>query len=235
MTSASRRCDTDWASSACAPESTSPARTASRSARSACWPTRTSTSRATSRSSPLPRSTPSPKPWSTWHRERRRWAPIPYPRGGRPRYLRQLGLYGFTGTALSMFLASTPGVERAYRRRGNAALHRTRSRRTDARRRGRRVGGRHPRGPREGRHLVADSHQECDLQLLLMTAVDGYSLQSGALLARFHWITPRPRAPEQRHARRFGHRCSRPRPLHRKGRCNPQAPTRAQSQGYQHD
>nr|WP_256098539.1 3-deoxy-manno-octulosonate cytidylyltransferase [Streptomyces agglomeratus] len=29
--------------------------------------------------------------------------PIPYPRGERPRYLRQLGLYGFTRTALSMF------------------------------------------------------------------------------------------------------------------------------------
>ncbi|WP_369394386.1 hypothetical protein AB5J72_47760 [Streptomyces sp. CG1] len=29
--------------------------------------------------------------------------PIPYPRGDRPRYLRQLGLYGFTGMALSMF------------------------------------------------------------------------------------------------------------------------------------
>ncbi|MCZ0991672.1 hypothetical protein [Streptomyces diastatochromogenes] len=29
--------------------------------------------------------------------------PIPYPRGDRPRYLRPLGLYGFTGTALSMF------------------------------------------------------------------------------------------------------------------------------------
>ncbi|MFD9967666.1 3-deoxy-manno-octulosonate cytidylyltransferase [Streptomyces sp. NPDC059011] len=29
--------------------------------------------------------------------------PIPYPRGDRPRYLRQLGLYGFTGAALSLF------------------------------------------------------------------------------------------------------------------------------------
>ena len=44
--------------------------------------------------------------------------PIPYPRGDRPRYLRQLGLYGFTGTALSLFqylpqgpLERTEGVE----------------------------------------------------------------------------------------------------------------------------
>ncbi|MEU6440414.1 3-deoxy-manno-octulosonate cytidylyltransferase [Streptomyces sp. NPDC047046] len=29
--------------------------------------------------------------------------PIPYPKGGRPRYLRQLGLYGFTGSALQHF------------------------------------------------------------------------------------------------------------------------------------
>ncbi|WP_318209457.1 MULTISPECIES: 3-deoxy-manno-octulosonate cytidylyltransferase [unclassified Streptomyces] len=29
--------------------------------------------------------------------------PIPYPRGDRPKYLRQLGLYGFTGAALSLF------------------------------------------------------------------------------------------------------------------------------------
>ncbi|MFF4173004.1 3-deoxy-manno-octulosonate cytidylyltransferase [Streptomyces sp. NPDC001744] len=44
--------------------------------------------------------------------------PIPYPRGDRPRYLRQLGLYGFTGTALRLFrqlphgpLERTEGVE----------------------------------------------------------------------------------------------------------------------------
>ncbi|MFJ3504339.1 3-deoxy-manno-octulosonate cytidylyltransferase [Streptomyces sp. NPDC090135] len=44
--------------------------------------------------------------------------PIPYPRGDRPRYRRQLGLYGFTGTALSLFqhlpqgpLERTEGVE----------------------------------------------------------------------------------------------------------------------------
>ncbi|MFD5794848.1 hypothetical protein ACFWIO_15105 [Streptomyces diastatochromogenes] len=44
--------------------------------------------------------------------------PIAYPRGDRPRYLRQFGLYGFTGTALSMFrhlpqgsLELTEGVE----------------------------------------------------------------------------------------------------------------------------
>jgi 3-deoxy-manno-octulosonate cytidylyltransferase (CMP-KDO synthetase) len=44
--------------------------------------------------------------------------PIPYPRGDRPKYLRQLGLYGFTGTALSLFrhlpqgpLERTEGVE----------------------------------------------------------------------------------------------------------------------------
>ncbi|MEV5150875.1 3-deoxy-manno-octulosonate cytidylyltransferase [Streptomyces werraensis] len=44
--------------------------------------------------------------------------PIPYPRGDRPSYLRQLGLYGFTGTALSLFrhlpqgpLERTEGVE----------------------------------------------------------------------------------------------------------------------------
>ncbi|WP_420707647.1 hypothetical protein [Streptomyces sp. NRRL S-1022] len=35
--------------------------------------------------------------------------PVPYPRGGRPRYLRQLGLYGFTRTALSMFLRLPQG------------------------------------------------------------------------------------------------------------------------------
>lgn len=44
--------------------------------------------------------------------------PIPYPRGDRPRYLRQLGLYGFTSSALSLFrhlpqgpLERTEGVE----------------------------------------------------------------------------------------------------------------------------
>ncbi|MFG2899086.1 3-deoxy-manno-octulosonate cytidylyltransferase [Streptomyces zaomyceticus] len=44
--------------------------------------------------------------------------PIPYPRGDRPRYRRQLGLYGFTGPALSLFqqlpqgpLERTEGVE----------------------------------------------------------------------------------------------------------------------------
>lgn len=44
--------------------------------------------------------------------------PIPYPRGDRPRYLRQLGLYGFTRTALTTFrhlpqgpLERTEGVE----------------------------------------------------------------------------------------------------------------------------
>lgn len=44
--------------------------------------------------------------------------PIPYPRGDRPRYRRQLGLYGFTGAALSLFqqlpqgpLERTEGVE----------------------------------------------------------------------------------------------------------------------------
>ncbi|MFT9784723.1 3-deoxy-manno-octulosonate cytidylyltransferase [Streptomyces rhizosphaericola] len=44
--------------------------------------------------------------------------PIPYPRGDRPRYLRQLGLYGFTGAALRLFrhlpqgpLERTEGVE----------------------------------------------------------------------------------------------------------------------------
>ncbi|MFF9194233.1 cytidylyltransferase domain-containing protein [Streptomyces sp. NPDC014779] len=44
--------------------------------------------------------------------------PIPYPRGDRPKYLRQLGLYGLTGTALRMFrqlprgpLERTEGVE----------------------------------------------------------------------------------------------------------------------------
>ncbi|MEU6285166.1 3-deoxy-manno-octulosonate cytidylyltransferase [Streptomyces sp. NPDC047028] len=44
--------------------------------------------------------------------------PIPYPRGDRPRYRRQLGLYGFTGAALKMFkhlpqgpLERTEGVE----------------------------------------------------------------------------------------------------------------------------
>ncbi|MFF7777067.1 3-deoxy-manno-octulosonate cytidylyltransferase [Streptomyces tanashiensis] len=43
---------------------------------------------------------------------------IPYPRGDRPRYRRQLGLYGFTGMALSLFrqlpqgpLERTEGVE----------------------------------------------------------------------------------------------------------------------------
>jgi len=40
--------------------------------------------------------------------------PIPYPRGDRPRYLRQLGLYGFTGTALRQFEQLRPGpLERA--------------------------------------------------------------------------------------------------------------------------
>ncbi|MFD8011583.1 3-deoxy-manno-octulosonate cytidylyltransferase [Streptomyces sp. NPDC058955] len=44
--------------------------------------------------------------------------PIPYPRGARPKYLRQLGLYGLTGTALSLFrqlphgpLERTEGIE----------------------------------------------------------------------------------------------------------------------------
>ncbi len=44
--------------------------------------------------------------------------PIPYPRGARPTYLRQLGLYGFTGEALRQFrqlpqgpLERTEGVE----------------------------------------------------------------------------------------------------------------------------
>ncbi|MBB4984131.1 3-deoxy-manno-octulosonate cytidylyltransferase [Streptomyces nymphaeiformis] len=44
--------------------------------------------------------------------------PIPYPRGDRPRYRRQLGLYGFTGAALNLFrrlpqgpLERTEGVE----------------------------------------------------------------------------------------------------------------------------
>ncbi|MFC8291133.1 3-deoxy-manno-octulosonate cytidylyltransferase [Streptomyces sp. NPDC057242] len=44
--------------------------------------------------------------------------PIPYPRGDRPQYLRQLGLYGFTRTGLSLFrhtpqgpLERTEGVE----------------------------------------------------------------------------------------------------------------------------
>lgn len=40
--------------------------------------------------------------------------PIPYPRGDRPRYLRQLGLYGFTRTALSLFQQLPQGpLERA--------------------------------------------------------------------------------------------------------------------------
>ncbi|MFI8320447.1 MULTISPECIES: 3-deoxy-manno-octulosonate cytidylyltransferase [Streptomyces] len=40
--------------------------------------------------------------------------PIPYPRGDRPRYLRQLGLYGFTRTALSLFRQLPQGpLERA--------------------------------------------------------------------------------------------------------------------------
>ncbi len=40
--------------------------------------------------------------------------PIPYPRGDRPRYLRQLGLYGFTGLALRHFSQLPPGpLERA--------------------------------------------------------------------------------------------------------------------------
>jgi 3-deoxy-manno-octulosonate cytidylyltransferase (CMP-KDO synthetase) len=40
--------------------------------------------------------------------------PIPYPRGDRPSYLRQLGLYGFTGTALSLFRQLPQGpLERA--------------------------------------------------------------------------------------------------------------------------
>lgn len=40
--------------------------------------------------------------------------PIPYPKGDRPRYLRQLGLYGFTGTALQRFRQLRQGpLERA--------------------------------------------------------------------------------------------------------------------------
>ncbi|MFD6551996.1 3-deoxy-manno-octulosonate cytidylyltransferase [Streptomyces sp. NPDC058398] len=40
--------------------------------------------------------------------------PIPYPRGDRPRYLRQLGLYGFTGQALQRFRQLQQGpLERA--------------------------------------------------------------------------------------------------------------------------
>ncbi|AKJ10129.1 3-deoxy-manno-octulosonate cytidylyltransferase [Streptomyces incarnatus] len=40
--------------------------------------------------------------------------PIPYPRGDRPRYLRQLGLYGFTRTALDTFRRLPQGpLERA--------------------------------------------------------------------------------------------------------------------------
>ncbi|MEV0934299.1 3-deoxy-manno-octulosonate cytidylyltransferase [Streptomyces phaeochromogenes] len=40
--------------------------------------------------------------------------PIPYPRGDRPTYLRQLGLYGFTGAALRQFDQLPPGpLERA--------------------------------------------------------------------------------------------------------------------------
>jgi 3-deoxy-manno-octulosonate cytidylyltransferase (CMP-KDO synthetase) len=40
--------------------------------------------------------------------------PIPYPKGNRPRYLRQLGLYGFTGPALQRFRKLRPGpLERA--------------------------------------------------------------------------------------------------------------------------
>jgi 3-deoxy-manno-octulosonate cytidylyltransferase (CMP-KDO synthetase) len=40
--------------------------------------------------------------------------PIPYPRGDRPKYLRQLGLYGFTGPALQRFVRLEQGpLERA--------------------------------------------------------------------------------------------------------------------------
>lgn len=40
--------------------------------------------------------------------------PIPYPRGDRPKYLRQLGLYGFTGQALQRFRQLRQGpLERA--------------------------------------------------------------------------------------------------------------------------
>ncbi|MGX4693791.1 3-deoxy-manno-octulosonate cytidylyltransferase [Streptomyces sp. JNUCC 63] len=40
--------------------------------------------------------------------------PIPYPRGDRPKYLRQLGLYGFTGPALKRFRQLQQGpLERA--------------------------------------------------------------------------------------------------------------------------
>ncbi|MEU4897621.1 3-deoxy-manno-octulosonate cytidylyltransferase [Streptomyces sp. NPDC044780] len=40
--------------------------------------------------------------------------PIPYPKGDRPKYLRQLGLYGFTGSALQHFLQLQQGpLERA--------------------------------------------------------------------------------------------------------------------------
>ncbi|MGW2657567.1 3-deoxy-manno-octulosonate cytidylyltransferase [Streptomyces sp. NPDC001478] len=40
--------------------------------------------------------------------------PIPYPRGDRPKYLRQMGLYGFTGRALQLFRRLHQGpLERA--------------------------------------------------------------------------------------------------------------------------
>ncbi|MEU6014348.1 hypothetical protein ABZ826_09895 [Streptomyces sp. NPDC047515] len=40
--------------------------------------------------------------------------PIPYPQGGWPKYLRQLGLYGFTGPALKRFRQLQQGpLERA--------------------------------------------------------------------------------------------------------------------------
>ncbi|WP_372449162.1 hypothetical protein [Streptomyces montanisoli] len=40
--------------------------------------------------------------------------PIPYPRGDRPKYLRQLGLYGLTGKALQHFRELQQGpLERA--------------------------------------------------------------------------------------------------------------------------
>ncbi|MCV2458264.1 3-deoxy-manno-octulosonate cytidylyltransferase [Streptomyces sp. ICN988] len=40
--------------------------------------------------------------------------PIPYPKGDRPKYLRQLGLYGFTGPGLQQFLQLQQGpLERA--------------------------------------------------------------------------------------------------------------------------
>ncbi|WP_330336444.1 cytidylyltransferase domain-containing protein [Streptomyces sp. NBC_00557] len=98
--------------------------------------------------------------------------PIPYPRGDRPRYLRQLGLYGFTRTVLNTFrhlpqgpLERTEGVEMLrFIEHGHGVWM--------LRAADQRVGGRHSRRPREGQHLVADSHRACDCPLLLITAVD---------------------------------------------------------------